>query len=122
MKFFVTKIFTFDSAHYLENYNGKCERLHGHTYKLEVCLTGQKDEAGLVFDFSELKKIVNEQIITRLDHNLLNKTLDFNPSAENILEWVWNQLKSKLNDKKYCLYSLKLWETPTSFAEIKEDA
>jgi len=119
MKFIVTKEFTFDSAHFLQDYNGKCENLHGHTYKLQVSVEGARDESGLVIDFVELKKIVNEKIIDKLDHTNLNDVLDVNPSAENIVEWIWNTLSHDFSTKRYHLYAVKLWETPTSFAEFK---
>lgn len=121
MRFYVTKTFTFDSAHYLEEYKGKCEELHGHTYKLEVTVCGQRDSSGLVLDFGIIKKIVNEKIIDRLDHKLLNQVLDFNPSAENIVAWIWKELQDDLKGENYFLYSIRLWESPTSFVEVKEE-
>ena len=109
----VTKEFTFDAAHKLTDYHGKCENLHGHTYKLHVTVKGAVKKNGLVMDFVELKKIVNEKILDKLDHAYLN---DFfkNPSAEIIVKWIWNNIKDL---KKYGvqLYEVKLWETPTSF-------
>ncbi|AIS53242.1 6-pyruvoyltetrahydropterin/6-carboxytetrahydropterin synthase [Thermoanaerobacter kivui] len=117
----VTKIFTFDSAHNLVNYNGKCEELHGHTYKLEVTVEGKPDEEGMVIDFVKLKEIVSEKVIKRLDHKYLNEVFEFNTTCENILLWMWNELKDVLTEDRYRLYKLKLWETSTSFAEITEE-
>lgn len=119
MKFIVTKEFTFDSAHFLRDYKGKCENMHGHTYKLQVSVEGDRDESGLVIDFVELKRVVNEKIIDKLDHTNLNDVLDVNPSAENIVEWIWNELWPDFSTERYHLYAVKLWETPTSFAEFK---
>jgi len=117
----VTKLFTFDSAHNLVNYKGKCEELHGHTYKLEVTVKGKADHEGMIIDFVTLKEIVNEKIIKKLDHKYLNEVLGFNTTCENILFWMWNELKDILNGENYSLYKLKLWETPTSFAEVTEE-
>ena len=88
----VTKEFTFDSAHFLTNYYGKCERMHGHTYKLQVTVEGPVCENGLVIDFVVLKRIVKGQVLNKLDHQLLNDVLE-NPSAERLVMWIWDQLK-----------------------------
>jgi 6-pyruvoyltetrahydropterin/6-carboxytetrahydropterin synthase len=65
---FVLKEFEFDAAHYLPEYNGKCERLHGHTYKLVVKVEGTPDKEGMVIDFIRLKNIVKEEVLSKLDH------------------------------------------------------
>lgn len=87
----VTKEFTFDSAHFLPRYYGKCEKMHGHTYRLLVTVEGEVGENGLVIDFVILKKIVKERVLNKLDHQVLNDVLDV-PSAENTAIWIWNQL------------------------------
>ncbi len=87
----VTKEFTFDSAHFLPRYYGKCEKMHGHTYKLLVTVEGAVGENGLVIDFVILKKIVKERVLNQLDHQVLNDVLDI-PSAENTAIWIWDQL------------------------------
>ncbi|MBT3721302.1 6-carboxytetrahydropterin synthase QueD [archaeon] len=109
----LTKEFMFDSAHNLDWHDGYCKNLHGHTYKLQVSVSGKVNENGVVLDFKDLKKIVKEKIISVLDHKYLNKIIT-NPTAENMLLWIWDQLENELN-----LYELKLWETPTSFATYK---
>ena len=91
----VLKEFEFDAAHYLPSYNGKCEHLHGHTYKLVVKVEGRPDMEGMVMDFSLLKKIVQMKVLRKLDHKLLNDVIP-NPSAENIAIWVWDQLAKQL--------------------------
>jgi 6-pyruvoyltetrahydropterin/6-carboxytetrahydropterin synthase len=96
--------FYFDSSHYLPDYKGKCERLHGHTYKLEVVIEDAVREDGMVMDFNLLKKTVKEEVIEGLDHMKLNDVLD-NPTAENIVEWIIGRLRGRLP-----LYSIKLWE------------
>ncbi|ARE88857.1 6-carboxytetrahydropterin synthase QueD [Clostridium formicaceticum] len=117
----VTKIFTFDSAHHLENYDGDCKYLHGHTYKLEITVRGKTDACGMVIDFSELKTIVKKEIIKPLDHRYLNEVLDFNPTCENMLVWIFNKLEDLLKKERYWLQKVVLWETPTSFATLEKE-
>ena len=83
----LAKDFTFDAAHNLVNYHGKCERLHGHTYKLRVVVEGTPDSEGMIIDFIELKAIVKEKILSRLDHSYINDIIT-QPSAENIAVWI----------------------------------
>ena len=68
----ITKVFTFDSAHHLNEYEGKCKNIHGHTYKLEVTLKGFTDKNGLVIDFHDLDDMVEEEILSQVDHKYLN--------------------------------------------------
>jgi 6-pyruvoyltetrahydropterin/6-carboxytetrahydropterin synthase len=98
------KIFYFDAAHYLPDYDGKCENLHGHTYRLEIVIDDKVKRDGMVLDFTKLKEIVNKEVLEALDHQPLNEIVD-NPTAEHIVEWIWRRLKGKLP-----LYSVKLWE------------
>jgi 6-pyruvoyltetrahydropterin/6-carboxytetrahydropterin synthase len=88
---FITREFSFDAAHFLSNYYGKCERMHGHTYKLQVTLEGDVAENGMVMDFVVLKRIVKKQVLDLVDHQLLNDVLD-NPSAERLVMWMWERL------------------------------
>ena len=87
----VGKEFTFDSAHFLPNYYGKCEKTHGHTYRLRVTVDGKIGENGLVIDFVILKKIVKKQVLDKLDHQLINDVIKV-ASCENITKWIWDQL------------------------------
>jgi 6-pyruvoyltetrahydropterin/6-carboxytetrahydropterin synthase len=89
---FVTKGFTFDAAHALTRYYGKCENLHGHTYRLEVTVEGPVHKNGMVVDFVLLKRIVKRVVLSKLDHQNLNDHFE-NPSAENIAVWIWEQLQ-----------------------------
>jgi len=114
----VTKIFTFDSAHKLENYDGDCKNLHGHTYKLEVTVRGKTDYRGMVVDFKELKEVTKEKIIDKLDHKYLNEVFDFNTTCENLIVWIFNELNRAMEGKDYFLKKIRLWETPTSYAEL----
>ena len=77
------KEFEFDAAHYLPEYNGKCEKLHGHTYKLVVKIDGTPDKEGMVIDFVRLKEIVKEAVLNKLDHSCINDILP-QPSAESV--------------------------------------
>ena len=110
---YLTHEFSFDAAHKLDC-KGKCNNLHGHTYKLQVTIKGSVNEkTGMIMDFSELKDIVEEKVLSILDHSYLNDTVK-NPTAENIAMWIWNKLASLLN-----LEEIKLWETPTSYVSYK---
>ncbi len=107
------KDFKFDAAHNLINYHGKCEKLHGHTYKLRVILEGQPDSEGMIMDFVELSGLVKEKIISRLDHSYLNDIIT-QPSAENIALWVWAELEKFLTRDNCKLYEIHIWETADS--------
>lgn len=107
------KDFKFDAAHNLINYHGKCEKLHGHTYKLRVILEGQPDSEGMIMDFVELSGLVKEKIISRLDHSYLNDLIS-QPSAENIALWVWSELEKFLTRDNCKLYEIHIWETADS--------
>jgi 6-pyruvoyltetrahydropterin/6-carboxytetrahydropterin synthase len=116
-----TKIFTFDSAHKLEDYDGDCKYLHGHTYKLEVTVRGKRDKCGMVIDFKDLKSAVKEEVISVLDHRYLNDIFDFNPTCENMVEWIFEKLDLKLSVGESKLQKIVLWETPTSFATLERE-
>jgi len=103
-----------NAAHNLVSYKGKCESLHGHTYKLQVVVCGERDEEGMVIDFLDLKRIVHEQVLSVLDHSYINDHVP-QPTAENIAEWIWNKLYPHLRTDRYELIEVRLWETPTSY-------
>jgi 6-pyruvoyltetrahydropterin/6-carboxytetrahydropterin synthase len=107
------KEFEFDAAHNLIHYHGKCEKLHGHTYKMVVKLEGTPDNEGMVYDFVELKKNVKEQIIDKFDHAYLNDIIP-QPTAENIAVFVWNELVNLIKRDNCRLYEVEIWETKTS--------
>ena len=115
----VTKEFTFDSSHNLLDYVGDCARLHGHTYKLQVTVRGKVNEIGMVLDFKDLKKIVKEGMLTMFDHHYLNSKMGFNTTAENMVVYIFDLLTLALKDEDVEVTSVKLWETPTSFAEFR---
>ena len=107
------KEFDFDAAHFLPNYTGKWEHLHGHTYKLVVKVEGTPDHEGMVLDFVRFKNLVKELVVSKLDHAFINDILP-QPSAENIAVWVWQQLEAPLHGPNYHLFEVEVWETKTS--------
>jgi len=98
----------FDAAHHLPGYDGKCSRVHGHTYTVEVVIEGPVGEDGFVMDFYRLKKLVS-RALEDLDHNDLNAIMQ-NPTAERIAESIDQHLKSDLEKTTVSLLSVKLWE------------
>ena len=110
---FLCREFKFDAAHNLINYHGKCENLHGHTYRLAVVLEGQPDEEGMVFDFVELKKYVSELVLSKLDHAYINDILP-QPTAEYIARWIFKILDKPLKRDNCGLYEVRVWETESS--------
>lgn len=111
----VSKVFTFDAAHQLTEYHGECENLHGHTYRIVVTVENEVQRDGMAFDFVELKRIVRERIVERLDHTYLNDLIE-NPSAENLAVWIWKELEPLLPVK---LHEIQVHETPTSFVTYR---
>lgn len=89
----------FSSAHYLRNYQGACENLHGHNWMVEVVVEGEKlNEIEILIDFKDLKKILKE-VLSELDHRLINELPYFqekNPSSENIAKFIFERVKEKL--------------------------
>lgn len=116
---YITKEFVFDSAHNLVDYHGKCEDLHGHTFKLSVTLEGSPSEDGMIIDFADLKKIIQDNIIALLDHKYLNNIFK-NPTIENICIWIFDKLSAILKSEKYSLYEVKLWESATSSVTMRK--
>jgi 6-pyruvoyltetrahydropterin/6-carboxytetrahydropterin synthase len=114
----------YDSAHFLRNYHGKCERMHGHRYVVEMALTANDlDEAGIAFDFVIVKKQLRD-LAERLDHENLNELPPFDkvePSAENQARYFYEEMKRLLPSEmgESVLY-VKVWETPTQFALYSE--
>lgn len=113
----------FSSAHSLRRYKGKCEELHGHTWKVEA--TFQKsflNEIGISVDFVLLKSRL-KKILKKLDHAYLNKIDIFkknNPSAENIARFIYLKLKASIKEKDLMLKSVSVWESETSCATYYE--
>lgn len=118
-KISITKVFTFDSAHHLNDYPGKCKNIHGHTYKLEVTLKGIPDKNGLVIDFHDLSDLVEREILSKVDHKYLNDLFDFNPTCEMLGLWIWEQMSKSMSGMNCDLDKIVLWETPTSYITIE---
>lgn len=117
----VCKTFEFDSAHFLPNYEGKCKNLHGHRFKLEIEVSGDVQEGGpcegMIVDFGDLKSIVEDCIIKPFDHKLLNEVYEGIPTAENLVRFFAKRLAMNL-PMRLALIRVRLYETPTSFAEL----
>ena len=109
----------FDSAHFLRGYLGKCESLHGHRYQVKVTIEAAAlNDIGLAFDFTTLKKELGD-IILRYDHHCLNDVPPFdnvNPSAENIAETIYRELRLKLEKERLDISQVEVWESPDSSA------
>ena len=113
---------TIACAHRLFDYNGPCESLHGHNYRIEVAYTGTElDRFGMLVDFTDIKKAFNA-VLDTLDHTYLNDLpvfRDLSPSAENIARHVFQELKRTQFDRA-ALDHVSVWETPTQVAVYRE--
>ncbi|MCK0158787.1 6-carboxytetrahydropterin synthase [Cellulophaga sp. F20128] len=138
----ITKQFSFETGHALYGYDGKCRNVHGHSYKLSVTVIGSPItdtshvKLGMVIDFSDLKKIVKEEIVDQFDHaTVFNKNTphvelakelterghnvilaEYQPTSENMVIDFAAKIKARI-PKSITLHSLKLQETDSSFAE-----
>ena len=138
----ITKQFSFETGHALYGYDGKCKNVHGHSYKLSVTVIGKpivdrsNVKFGMVIDFTDLKKIVKEEIVDQFDHaTVFNETtphielakelktrghhvilVDYQPTSENMVIDFAQRIKNRLPEG-IALFSLKLQETDSSFAE-----
>lgn len=117
----VIRTFSFDAAHYVPCYHGKCENLHGHTYKLVVKVDGKCDSEGMVIDFAELKKIVKDNVVDKFDHHCLNDIISV-PTAENISVYVWQKLQPLLQNERYHLAEVQIWETANNGCVYRGEA
>lgn len=111
---------TFAAAHALRNYRGKCENVHGHNYRVQVGIEGEKlDGTGLLFDFADLKKSLRATS-EYLDHQYLNELKPFdeiNPSAENIAKFICDEIQKGLQSRSVAF--VRVWETDTSCATYR---
>ena len=127
----VTKKFEFEACHNLNDYDGPCSRMHGHTYKLEVTIELPKYTSlrnGMIIDFSDLKSIVNEKVISVMDHQNLNTITDNSddlifeqPTAENMVLWIADELKPVFARMSLHLAHIRLYETSNSHADWHND-
>lgn len=130
----VAKEFEFHAAHVLPNHEGQCQRLHGHTYRLRVVIKGVPREVhpavglsseGMVEDFSVLKDIYKRRIEPLVEHQQLHETLkDLVPvtTCEAMAIWIFDTIQGECWQRDLDLDSVTLWETPTSYAEVRADA
>jgi 6-pyruvoyltetrahydropterin/6-carboxytetrahydropterin synthase len=117
---------TFAAGHALRNYKGKCENVHGHNYRVRVTVEGESlNEAGLLVDFSELKRLLRASI-EKLDHVFLNDVAPFdriNPSAENMARHFYQEIAQGLTDgarpHPVRVAEVKVWETDTAAATYR---
>ena len=121
MKTSITKQFKFEAAHSLPNHDGKCKNLHGHSYVLEVTVSGSiiqdGPKEGMVMDFADLSHIVESEIVSQWDHQFLNDMLPFTTTAENLTVECFKRIETKgINVTK-----VKLWETAKSFVEVSKE-
>ena len=117
---------TFSSGHFLRNYKGKCEKPHGHNYKVRITLRGETlDVSGLLLDFKDLKHVMRP-VIDRLDHHMLNDLEPFteiNPSAENLARYFYdetNQQLSEMTGGRVRVKDCTIYETDTTTATYYE--
>lgn len=116
----------FDAAHFIRNYDGNCAKLHGHRWDVVVCIEGTElDHLGMLLDFSEVKKSI-KKLIQLLDHSLLNDLPTFglkgvNPTAENVAQHIYTELKKNLDLTKKRLAWVQVNESPDAWAIFKEE-
>lgn len=143
--FYLTKIFHFEAAHALVGYDGKCRNIHGHSYELRVTVKGMplnepdNPKNGMVIDFHDLKQIVNQEVVEKIDHsfiigpnmseqffNIAKQNFDkiielpYRPTTENMLADFSERIKKKL-PQNVVLQCVRLQETRDSFAEWREE-
>jgi len=147
----ISKEIEFDAGHRVSTHGSKCKNPHGHRYKVRVTCEGpiinnpSRTDHGMLVDFGDLKKIMNEEIHDVLDHGFIvwcNDTIirdmmdlrayeqnwnyiifPYMPTAENIARWSWNQLRTRIEStfgSDLRLYEVAVWETPTSVAYYTE--
>ena len=140
----IVKVIQWDMGHRVLNHRSVCKGLHGHRYKAEICIAGDlvtesgSSEEGMVIDFADIKKTSQKFIQEELDHAFMvwEKDIEllkffknskghkpvivsFTPTAENVAAYIFNELKDKFTDvfkTGLHLQSVKLWETPSSYA------
>ena len=114
----------FDAAHFLRGYQGKCEALHGHRFRVVVKISASGvDDIGIAYDFAELKQHLSN-ILVRFDHTCLNDVPPFdkiNPSSENIAATIYNELKLKLAGAPVSLTGVEVWESPQTGVSYSPD-
>ncbi len=122
--FILTTLLDFASAHSLRDYPGDCAKLHGHNWKIEVKVAGsQLNSIGMLIDFKEIKR-QTKQVINELDHTYLNDHPYFeqtNPTAENIAVYLFQEIKTRINDNSVHLHSITVWENDRNCVTYSEN-
>jgi 6-pyruvoyltetrahydropterin/6-carboxytetrahydropterin synthase len=120
----IAKEFTFDAAHQLPSSDGPCRRLHGHTYRVRVVARGRirpvdgDPQEGMVLDFARITDVYKRRIERVCDHQFLNETVPVErTTAEVLAVWMLRELRAELPE----ICAVRLYETPTSFAEVTID-
>lgn len=113
----------FSAAHRLRGYRGKCEELHGHNWKVQINIKGEKvDKLGMLFDFKEVK-VQLQDVLQKLDHHYLNEVPPFdrlNPTSENLARFIFEELRENLVSPQFKLAKVTVWETETASASYYE--
>jgi 6-pyruvoyltetrahydropterin/6-carboxytetrahydropterin synthase len=113
----------FAAAHVLRDYDGKCSRLHGHNYRVEISVSGQPGPNGMVLDFTVFKRVC-DQVLAEFDHHLLNEVPPFdeqNPTCELICRQIYDRVAAGLESRAVRVSRVRVWETPTSSATYEPD-
>jgi len=122
--FFLNVIETFSAAHLLRGYEGACSKLHGHNWKVRVCVkTKEQDEIGMAMDFGVLKTILSN-ILNNLDHSYLNEIVPFterNPTSENLAKYIYECIEKELQDKPVAISDVEVYESEKSSVIYKND-
>ncbi len=112
----------FSSAHRLRQYDGECERLHGHNWDVKVSVASEElNDLGMVIDFKELKGETNK-LMDKFDHQYLNEIPPFtelNPTTENIAKYIFDELSRSINTDSAKISKVTVWESPTSYASYE---
>ena len=116
----------FSAAHALRGYRGKCENLHGHNWKVEVYVRGERlDEVGMLVDFKELKA-ATRRVMQYLDHQNLNElqpfAVELNPSSEHLAGFILQEVGGAINNDRVKVYKVRVWETPSTCATYEAQA
>ena len=112
------------SAHRLRQYDGECERLHGHNWNVQISVTAEElNELGMVMDFKDLKQ-KTKALIDKFDHQYLNDIPPFteiNPTTENMARYIYNEVSKSINDSRVRVIKATVWESENSYASYSEE-
>ncbi len=120
LRYTVYKQLEFASAHFLREYHGKCEELHGHNYTVRLYVSADKlDDEGMVADFAKVKAVMNTVVIEPLDHKLINDVPPFdtlNPTAENMAHHFAEEAAKRIDDGRCRVTECRVWENKRNCA------